>query len=254
MTTPKPVIPNSPPEQHQSLRKDVVTAFESVAGVIKAATAPLPTQTGDGSAVVSEKASGFLKDIVHLHPRDVITVLQLAKDAATGNPINDKTFLMERLIQLTSELPLNSKIGTILNEKFMQQLYDDLQHPPTAFLGDAHKYRAADGSFNVSYIGFQRLLATGLSLSRYYAASIFHSLYNLLPIFCPYEPTSGQTNMMLMTGRTSWLQRSGLQTRPMLEVYVHRSCALCILQMPRIYSTISWLETLSRLIQPGFRA
>ena len=84
-----------------------------------------------------------------MHPRDVITLVQLAKDAATGAPVNDKTFLMERLVQLASELPLNSKFGNILNDKFMQQLYDDLQHPPTAYLGDAHKYRSADGSFNV---------------------------------------------------------------------------------------------------------
>ena len=145
----QPPIPDSPPEQHVALRKEVDAAFESVAGVIKAALAPLPTQTGDGSAIVSTKATGLLDDIFHMHPRDIITLGELAKDAVTGDPIDDKTFLMERVIQLASELPLTSKVGNVLNDKFIQKLYDDLQHPPVAYLGDAHKFRAADGSFNV---------------------------------------------------------------------------------------------------------
>ena len=152
MTTIKqPVLPNSPPEQHVALRKQVVAAFDSVSGVIKAAAAPIPTQTGDGSAIQTTRESGLLQDIFHLHPKDVVTMAAVAKEAATGDPINDKTFLMERLIQLASDLPSTSKNGNLLNTKFIQQLYDDLEHPPVAFLGDAHKFRAADGSYNVSF-------------------------------------------------------------------------------------------------------
>jgi len=149
MAADQPPIPNSPPEQHLGLRKEVVAAFDSVTGVIKAAVAPLPTQTGDGSAIQATKASGLLQDISHMHPSEIITLAELAKDAATSDPVDDKTFLMERLIKLASELPLKSKNGSILNDKFIQQLYDDLQHPPVSFLGDTHKFRAADGSFNV---------------------------------------------------------------------------------------------------------
>ncbi len=142
--------PRTPPEQHVSQREKVAAAFRSVSGLIKATIAPLPTQTGDGSLINISKPTGFLHDIVHMHPEDFITLGEMAKQAITGGPVNDRTFLMERLIKLASELPLASKLGSSLSDKFVQQLYDDLQHPPTSNLGDAHKYRAADGSFNVS--------------------------------------------------------------------------------------------------------
>jgi len=143
-------LPSTPPEQHVSQREKVAAAFESVSGLIKAAAAPLPTQTGDGSLIKNPKPTGLLHDIVHMHPKDIITLGELAKEAITGDPVNDKTFLMERLVKLVSELPLTSKFGATMSDKFIQQLYGDLQHPPASYLGEAHKYRAADGSFNVS--------------------------------------------------------------------------------------------------------
>ena len=149
MAADQPEIPDSPDEQHQSLRKEIVSAFDSLSAVIKAAVAPLPTKTGDGSSIEPPKATGPLKDILHMYPKDVVTLIDLAKDTVTGQPVDDKTFLMERLIQLTSELPSTSKLGNFLSDKFVQQLYDDLEHPPTTFLGEEYKYRAADGSFNV---------------------------------------------------------------------------------------------------------
>lgn len=85
-----------------------------------------------------------------MHPNDIFTLGQLTKEVVTGDPVNDKTFLMERFVKLASELPLTSKFGGALSDKFIQNLYDDLLHPPTSRLGDAHKYRTADGSFNVN--------------------------------------------------------------------------------------------------------
>lgn len=143
-------LPDSPPEQHTSHREKIGAAIKSVSDLIKAATAPLPTQTGDGSIINKQKSTGVLKDVVQMRPRDVLTLVDLAKEAITGEPINDKTFLMERLVELSSKLPMTSKLGASLSDTFVQQLYDDLQHPPVSFLGDAHKYRSADGSFNVS--------------------------------------------------------------------------------------------------------
>lgn len=143
-------LPSTPPEQHVGQREKVAAAFESVSGLIKAVVAPLPTQTGDGSLIDNSKPTGVLDDIVHLHPGDLVTLGDLAKESATGDPVNDKTFLMERIVKLASELPLTSKDGAALSNMFIQQLYDDLQHPPAAALGNAHRYRAADGSFNVS--------------------------------------------------------------------------------------------------------
>ena len=141
-------LPDTPPEQHITFREEVDEAFRSVAGVIKASAAPLPIKTGDGSYIANAKPTGVLDDLVHLRHGDLRTLVDAAKAALTGDPIDDKTYLMERVLKLASELPANSKAGSVLDNKLVQQLYDSLQHPPTAQLGDEHRYRSADGSFN----------------------------------------------------------------------------------------------------------
>ena len=141
-------LPDAPSEQHASIHAEIRSTFESVAGVIGAAVKPLPKQTGDGSYMQTTKPAGLLNDLTKMHPRDFKTIIDLAKASLTGGPMNDNTFLMERLIQLTSELSPTSKDGALLSNMFVQQLYDDLQHPPVSSLGHDHKYRAADGSFN----------------------------------------------------------------------------------------------------------
>ena len=141
-------LPATPPEQHITFRAKVEEAFQSVAGLIKASSAPLPTKTGDGSYITSTKPTGILNDLIHIRPSDIGTLIDYAKITVTGDPINDKTYFTERLLKVASELSVNSKEGITLSNKFIQQLYDDLQHPPVAQLGDKYKYRTADGSFN----------------------------------------------------------------------------------------------------------
>lgn len=141
-------LPHTPPEQHVQFRERVEEAFQSVAGVIKASAAPLPTKTGDGSYIADSKPSGLLDDLAHLRHGDVRTLIDVAKSTVTGDPINDKTLLMERLLKLASELPANNKESGLLSNELVQQLYDNLQHPPVAQLGNEYRYRAADGSFN----------------------------------------------------------------------------------------------------------
>ena len=141
-------LPDTPPEQHIQFREKVEDAFQSVAGVIKASTAPLPTKTGDGSYIAKTKPTGLLDDLPNLRPGDYRTLVDEGKSLWTGDPINDKTYLMERLLKLASELPANNKESNLFSNAFVQQLYDDLQHPPVAQLGNEHKYRSADGSFN----------------------------------------------------------------------------------------------------------
>ena len=141
-------LPATPPEQHITFREKVEEAFQSVAGVIKASSAPLPTKTGDGSYITSTKTTSIFNDLIHIRPSDIGTLTDLAKTVVTREPINDKTYLTERLLKVASELPTSSKEGTKLSNLFVQQLYDDLQHPPVAQLGDEYRYRTADGSFN----------------------------------------------------------------------------------------------------------
>lgn len=141
-------LPATPPEQHVIFREKVEETFKSVVGVIQGLTAPLPTKTGDGSYIPDTKPTGLVDDLVNLRRGDVRTLIAQAKSTLTGDPVNDKNYLMERLLKVASELPPNSKNASVLSNEIVQQLYDNLQHPPPAQLGDEHRYRTADGSFN----------------------------------------------------------------------------------------------------------
>lgn len=65
-----------------------------------------------------------------------------------GNPVNDKDYLMERVIKIVSELPVTSTSSIKLTDGFLKLLWNDLPHPPTSYLGDEYVYRRADGSNN----------------------------------------------------------------------------------------------------------
>jgi hypothetical protein len=63
---------------------------------------------------------------------------------------DDKTMIMERVIQLVSNLPTDSKLRVELTNKFLGELWYSLEHPPSIYVGEKFEYRQADGSYNVS--------------------------------------------------------------------------------------------------------
>lgn len=63
---------------------------------------------------------------------------------------DDKTMIMERVIQLVSNLPSNSKLRTELTNTFLGELWYSLEHPPSLYVGEKYQYRQADGSYNAS--------------------------------------------------------------------------------------------------------
>ena len=62
---------------------------------------------------------------------------------------DDKTMIMERVIQLVANLPSDSKLRTELTNSFLGELWDSLEHPPSLYVGEKFRYRQADGSYNV---------------------------------------------------------------------------------------------------------
>lgn len=74
---------------------------------------------------------------------------------------DDKTMIMERVIQMVSNLPSNSKVRVELTNSFLSELWYTLEHPPSMYMGDKYVYRHADGSYNVSdfTLPISRLLA-----------------------------------------------------------------------------------------------
>lgn len=86
----------------------------------------------------------------------------MAKNKLRGDGItDDKTMIMERVIQLVADLPHQSKLREELSNTFITELWDSLDHPPLLYIGDEYMYRSADGSNNVCYQAF--FLVKGVS-------------------------------------------------------------------------------------------
>lgn len=58
--------------------------------------------------------------------------------------------LVERIVELAAALPEESKGGNVIAGEMVKHLWETLDHPPLTSLGDQYKYRAADGSNNMS--------------------------------------------------------------------------------------------------------
>jgi linoleate 10R-lipoxygenase len=117
-------------ESHAVKRAEVVATFEKFAQAIHASNEPLPNQTGDGTFLKHDQSSGLINDIKSLGFRDVNTVKDLVKSKASGELVDDKTYLMERVIQLVADLPGNSKNRTELTNVFLDELWNSIPHPP----------------------------------------------------------------------------------------------------------------------------
>ncbi|KAJ5916387.1 hypothetical protein N7504_000402 [Penicillium tannophilum] len=146
--TPKASSKEDTTETHQVKRSEVVAVFEKYAQAIHASREPLPNQTGDGTYLKHDQSSGLIADIKSLGFRDVNTVKDLIKNKASGELVDDKTYLMERIIQLVADMPGHSKNRVELTNGFLDELWTSLPHPPLSFMGDDYKYRSADGSNN----------------------------------------------------------------------------------------------------------
>ncbi|KAI2464196.1 linoleate diol synthase [Annulohypoxylon bovei var. microspora] len=131
-------------------REGVSAVFSQFGQLLHASQRSLPTEYGDGT--YSNKAvqkTGLKKDLKYLRMKDVKTVLELARSKIKGEQLtDDKTMIMERVIQLVAGLPTNSRLREELTNTFLNELWDTLEHPPLLYMGDKHEYRMADGSWN----------------------------------------------------------------------------------------------------------
>jgi hypothetical protein len=102
-TTPAtaPVAKHSKEPSHAASRQDVESSFTQFAQLVHAAQRPLPNQTGDGT-YVDEAAhhSSLWQDMRSLGFKDAKTLAEVMKNTASGALVDDKTMLMERVIQV----------------------------------------------------------------------------------------------------------------------------------------------------------
>ena len=103
----------------------------------------IPTGTNQKSS-----ESHVLEALRAVNVRNFETFKDVALTGAKGEPLDDKTYLMERIIQLTAELPLDDRASATLTNKFLSQLWNDLEHPPKSYLGHEYAFRKPDGSNN----------------------------------------------------------------------------------------------------------
>jgi linoleate 10R-lipoxygenase len=111
-------------------RAEVVAVFEKYAQAIHASQEPLPNQTGDGTYLKHDKSSGLIADIKSLGLGDINTVKDLISSKASGELVDDKTYLMERVIQMVADMPGHSKNRTELTNVFLDELWNSIPHPP----------------------------------------------------------------------------------------------------------------------------
>jgi linoleate 8R-lipoxygenase/9,12-octadecadienoate 8-hydroperoxide 8R-isomerase len=74
--------------------------IEKIEKVVEASLRPLPTETGDGTYIQSKKMTGFAKDLKHIDLNDVKTLAEVAKSAVSGEPLDDRDYVMEGIVQV----------------------------------------------------------------------------------------------------------------------------------------------------------
>lgn len=96
----------------------------------------------------TKRSDQVLEVLKSFNLKNLNTLKDVALVKVDGEPIDDKTYLMERIIQLAADLPITSRTSDTLTNAFLNQLWTDLQHPPQSYLGTDYVYRKADGSNN----------------------------------------------------------------------------------------------------------
>lgn len=106
------------------------------------------TPNGIPTGTKPQTEPGILDALKACNARNFDTLADVALQGAKGEPLDDKTYLMERIIQLTADLPPGDRFSDTLTNNFLNQLWNDLDHPPKSYLGYDYIFRKADGSNN----------------------------------------------------------------------------------------------------------
>lgn len=81
---------------------------------------------------------------------DLVTIKDMMAAKLLGETqVDDKTMIMERTIQMVATMPDHSRRQEFLTNKFINKLWNSLDHPPLLYMGDDFRFRQPDGSNNV---------------------------------------------------------------------------------------------------------
>lgn len=88
----------------QSNSNGLAKSISQIEQAVTASLRPLPTETGDGTYVKDPSSTGLVKDLSHMDLTDIKTIVDVMKNAAMGDPIDDRKYIMERVIQVSCSL------------------------------------------------------------------------------------------------------------------------------------------------------
>lgn len=91
---------SSSDEDNSAKRTEVTGMFEKYAQLLHASQRPLPNQTGDGTYLEHESSTGLFQDLKTMGFKDFGTLKDVLKSQTSGELVDDKTYLMERIIQV----------------------------------------------------------------------------------------------------------------------------------------------------------
>ncbi|KAK7739760.1 hypothetical protein SLS53_005730 [Cytospora paraplurivora] len=130
-------------------RDGIIAVLDQFAPSVHVPQKPLPTQLGHGTYSVRKRETGWKLDLEYIGWKDIKTLMGLIKSKLHGNePLDDKTMLLEHIIQLVAGLPSKSRSRVKLTNQLIDQLWYSLNHPVLTYIGEDQMYRTADGSYN----------------------------------------------------------------------------------------------------------
>ncbi|WPH04110.1 putative hem peroxidase superfamily, hem peroxidase, animal-type, cytochrome P450 superfamily [Acrodontium crateriforme] len=136
------------------IREKASKSISNFRSLLTAMRAPLPADTGDGSALPVEEKNNLSADIealwrdLHiLGIKDKENLIDVSLKGVLHEEWNDKEYRMERLIQAAAILP-DDVVSKKITGNFVTQLWNDLEHPPQTLLSEEYQFRQPDGSKN----------------------------------------------------------------------------------------------------------
>lgn len=137
------------------LKQTIGASVQNLRNLLKAIKDPLPTDTGDGTALpeqqhydsVGEKFATVIKDATTAGFGDLSKLVAAAGGLHKGKPIDDKKYLMEYIIQVAAKIP-DDFVSQKITDHLITTLWEDLSHPPETLMGDEFEFRQPDGRNN----------------------------------------------------------------------------------------------------------
>jgi hypothetical protein len=116
--------------------------------IMRAAPTAPDGKTSDHAGGPSDDKTGVFHDLIRLGGKNTRTMVQAFQTLASGEPLDDKKWLLENGVSMLQGLPPDSGLSSKVSGGFIKMLWHDLPHPPASLAGPENRYRRHDGGGN----------------------------------------------------------------------------------------------------------